>query len=156
VESDAHLTAAAISAKLGGGRRAMKAQDAWPNGEDRHAVPNRAPDYPIKIAEWRRNNHQTVRITLDRFNNRETIDIRTWWPDDLGNWRPGRGGLTLAVKHLPALVQGLADALQCARALGLVEPEASAGGKDRTAAERQRRYRQRHNGASRGNGDVTA
>jgi hypothetical protein len=100
--------------------------------------------YPIVVAEWQRNSREIVRVALDRFNNRETIDIRSWWQDSEGNWRPGRGGLTLAVKHLPALAEGLADALDRARALGLVEPITNT--KDRTAAERQRRYRQRRNG----------
>jgi hypothetical protein len=67
-----------------------------------------------------------------------------WWKDGEGNWRPGRGGLTLAVNHLPALADGLADALERAREFGLIEPATKS--KDRTAAERQRRYRRRHNG----------
>jgi hypothetical protein len=100
--------------------------------------------YPIIVAEWQRNSREIVRVALDRFNNRETIDIRSWWQDSEGNWRPGRGGLTLAVKHLPALAEGLADALQRARALGLIESNANTNTKDKTAAERQRRYRERH------------
>jgi transcriptional coactivator p15 (PC4) len=103
------------------------------------------PAFPIIIAEWQRNNREVVRVTIDRYNNRDTIDIRAWWLDGENNWRAGRGGLTLAVKHLPALADGLADALQRARALGLVEA-APTKIKDRTAAERQRRYRQRRNG----------
>jgi hypothetical protein len=105
-----------------------------------------APAFPIIIAEWQRNTREIVRIALDRFNNRETIDIRAWWQDSEGNWRPGRSGLTLAIKHLPDLADGLANALQRARVLGLVEPLNGTKTKDRTAAERQRRYRQRRNG----------
>jgi Transcriptional Coactivator p15 (PC4) len=100
--------------------------------------------YPIIIAEWNRNDREVVRISLDQFNGRDTIDIRSWWRDSDGDLKPGRGGLTLAVKHLPALAEGLADALDRARALGLVEPITNT--KDRTAAERQRRYRRRRNG----------
>lgn len=110
------------------------------------AVANRpAPAYPIIIAEWPRNSRQIVRVALDPYNNRETIDVRSWWQDGEGDWRPGRGGLTLAVKHLRALADGLADALDRARTLGLIEP-ATTNKKDRTAAERQRRYRARRNG----------
>jgi transcriptional coactivator p15 (PC4) len=110
-------------------------------------VANRpAPGFPMVIAEWPRNSRELVRVSLDRFNNRETIDIRSWWQDAEGDWRPGRSGLTLAVKHLPALADGLAEALGRARALGLVE--AAPTNKDKTAAERQRRYRQRRNGVT--------
>jgi Transcriptional Coactivator p15 (PC4) len=112
--------------------------------------------YPIIIAEWRRNDREIVRVALDRFNNRETIDIRSWWQDGEGNWRPGRGGLTLSVKHLPALAEGLADALDRARALGLIESAVDANTRDKTAAARQRRYRERRNGHARdGERDVT-
>jgi hypothetical protein len=107
-------------------------------------TPEIAP-FPIVVAEWDRNGREIVRVALDRFNNRYTIDVRAWWRDADGSWRPGRGGLTLAVKHLPALADGLASALDRARVFGLIEPATS--GKDRTAAERQRRYRQRRNGS---------
>ena len=102
--------------------------------------------FPVIIAEWQRNGRDVVRISLDRFNNRNTIDIRSWWRDSDGTFKPGRSGLTLAVTHLPALADGLADALQRARVLELLEPVTKS--KDRTAAERQRRYRQRRNGVA--------
>lgn len=102
--------------------------------------------YPIVVAEWQRNSRERIRIALDQFNGRETIDVRTWWQDGDGNWRPGRSGITLAVQHLPALADGLADALCRARTLGLIEPATTA--KDRTAAERQRRYRERQRNAN--------
>jgi hypothetical protein len=96
-----------------------------------------ATRFPIIIAEWQRNDREVVRVSLDRFNNRDTIDVRSWWQDGNGTFKPGRAGLTLAVKHLPALVDGLAQALQRARILGLIE--VATNSKDRTAAERQRR-----------------
>src|SRR4051794_26518154 len=91
---------------------------------------------PHVVAEWQRNTREIIRVSLDSYNNVPTIDIRAWWADKEGNWRPGRSGLTLSLKHLPALADGLAEALQQARALSLIEP---ANTKDRTAAERQRR-----------------
>jgi hypothetical protein len=75
--------------------------------------------FPIVVAEWRRNSE--------------------------GNWRPDRSGLTLSVKHLPALTDGLTLALAEAQRLGLIEP-ATSNAKDKTAAERMRRYRARRNG----------
>jgi Transcriptional Coactivator p15 (PC4) len=100
--------------------------------------------FPIIIAEWPRNNRELVRISLDRFNGCFTIDVRFWWRDPNGVFKPGRDGLTLGVKHLPKLADGLCDARQRAEAIGLIEPATKS--KDRTAAERQRRYRRRHNG----------
>lgn len=34
--------------------------------------------FPISIAEWQRNSREVVRISLDPFNDRDTIDIRSW------------------------------------------------------------------------------
>jgi hypothetical protein len=100
-------------------------------------------ELPLVVAEWQRNSREIIRVALDSYNGAPTIDLRAWWQDNEGNWRPGRSGLTLSLKHLPALADGLTEALQQARALGLIEPATT---KDRTAAERQRRYRQRRNG----------
>jgi hypothetical protein len=29
---------------------------------------------------------EMVRVSLDRFNNRNTIDIRSWWRDQIDLW----------------------------------------------------------------------
>jgi hypothetical protein len=103
-----------------------------------------ADGFPIIVAEWPRNARELVRITLGRFNNRFTIDMRSWWQDSAGIFKPSRSGLTLDIKHLPRLAEGLDRSLTRAEQLCLVGHVPRI--KDRTAAERQRRYRQRRNG----------
>jgi hypothetical protein len=101
------------------------------------ALANPAPDFPIIISEWRRNTREVIRISLDEFNRRQTIDVRAWWLDPKDDtYKPARGGITLAVAHLPALADGLALALAEAQQLGLIE--APTPTKDPTATERQR------------------
>jgi hypothetical protein len=112
-------------------------------------------EFPIIIAEWQRNSREIVRVALDRFNGRETIDIRSWWQDRDGTYKPGRGGLTLSVAHLPALAEGLALALVEAQRLGLIEAPINNSTKDATAAERQRRRRERIRNGSSVTGAVT-
>lgn len=97
-------------------------------------------ELPIIIAEWPRNSRELVRVSLDCFNNRFTVDVRVWWQNADGIFRPDRSGLMLAINHLPKLAHSLEDTLQRAQVLGLLEPRVK---RDRTAAERQRRYRQR-------------
>jgi len=104
-----------------------------------------ATAYPIVIAEWQRNSREIIRIALDQYKGRDIVDARAWWRNEDGNWRPGRNGLTLSLKHLPSLAEGLGDAARRARQLGIIEG-VEYRPKDRTAAERQRRYRQRRNG----------
>jgi hypothetical protein len=81
---------------------------------------------PILIAEWPRG-RDTIRVRLDRFNGRNTVEIRCWWTDKGGELKPGRAGLTVSVRHLPQLAQAFAAALQKAIELGLLEPESAAG-----------------------------
>ena len=73
------------------------------------------------IAECPRNKREIIRVALDQYQGREVVDARSWWRDEQGKWRPGRSGLTLSLKHLHPLAEGLAGALRRAQALGLVE-----------------------------------
>jgi hypothetical protein len=78
------------------------------------------PEFPIIVAEWDRNSREVVRVALDHYNGRHTINARVWYHDGDGALKPGRTGITLAVKHLPALADAVAKALDAARHLGLV------------------------------------
>jgi hypothetical protein len=71
-------------------------------------VEGKAERFPIVVAEWPRNGSELIRIALDRYKNREIIDIRSWWQDTEQNWCPGRRGITLAIQHLERLAEGLA------------------------------------------------
>ncbi len=91
------------------------------SGKDNSAtLPNQ---YPVIIAEWRRNGHEVVRVALDQYNGRHTINARVWYWDE-GALKPTRTGLTLGVKHLPALAEALVCAAAYAQGLGLVQEEA--------------------------------
>jgi hypothetical protein len=80
----------------------------------------RASGFPVIIAEWPRNGREIVRIALERFKDRYTIDIRVWWRDPTGIFKPGRDGLKLAISHTPKLAEGFDKARQRAEAFGLV------------------------------------
>jgi hypothetical protein len=79
------------------------------------------PEFPIVVAEWDRNSREVVRVALDHYNGRHTINARVWYHDDDDALRPSKTGITLAVKHLPALADAMAKALAAARDLGLIE-----------------------------------
>jgi hypothetical protein len=86
------------------------------------AAKGRADRLPIIIAEWPRNAQELVRISIGRFDNRFTIDIRCWWRDGNAVFKPGRDGLTLDINHLPKLFFSLATAARRAEDWGLVDP----------------------------------
>jgi hypothetical protein len=68
---------------------------------------------PVTVASWPKNRRETLRVRLDEYQGRPTVDIRTWWTDGAGELKPGRAGITVAVRHLPDL----------SLALGLLIPE---------------------------------
>jgi hypothetical protein len=78
------------------------------------------PTLPIVVAEWPKNEKgEKVRVTLDSFKGHDTIDARVWWPGDDGHLRAGKG-LTVGIRHLPALAAAFAEALALAREHGLI------------------------------------
>jgi hypothetical protein len=76
--------------------------------------------FPLVIAEWDRNSREVVRVALDRYNGRPTINARVWYHDG-DTLKPSKSGITLALKHLPALADALARSLDAARDLGLLD-----------------------------------
>lgn len=84
------------------------------------STPSPRPAFPIVIAEWDRNSREVVRVALDQYNGRHTVNARVWYHSDDG-LRPGKTGITLSVKHLPALADALAAAVERAKAIGLLD-----------------------------------
>lgn len=73
----------------------------------------------IVIAEWAKNQRETLRIRLDSYQGRAIIDCRCWY-DDGGTLKPGRAGLTISTRHLPQLAEALVKAVEIATASGLI------------------------------------
>jgi len=70
--------------------------------------------FPHLIAEWPRNSREVIRVALDQYNGRFTLNIRVWYRDQAGELRPGKTGVTLALKHLPEMAAALSRALDVA------------------------------------------
>jgi len=99
----------------------------------------KAQRFPIVIASWPRHGSEIVQVSLDRFKNGFTIDIRAWWRDARGVFKPKRDGLTLSIAQLPNLAAALNRALDRAAGLGLVKPVP----KDLSTAGRPDQFRDR-------------
>lgn len=61
-----------------------------------------ASAFPIIIAEWDRNSREIIRVALDRYKGRLTVNARVWYRDG-DEVRPTKQGLTLSIKHLAFL-----------------------------------------------------
>jgi len=76
---------------------------------------------PLLIAEWPRNSRDRIRVRLNAFNGRTTIELREWYPID-GDYKPGRAGITLSVEHVRTLADAFAKALAEAESRNLLPP----------------------------------
>lgn len=76
---------------------------------------------PLLIAEWSKNSREVLRVRISSYEGRPTIEVRNWYHGKDGELRAGKGGLTIAVRHLPMLAASLNKALDEARNLGLIE-----------------------------------
>lgn len=76
---------------------------------------------PLLIAEWPRNGKDLVRVRLNAFNSRTTIELREWYPTD-GEYKPGRAGITLSVAHVRNLADAFTKALAEAESRNLLPP----------------------------------
>jgi len=78
---------------------------------------------PLLIGSLALGSKAEVRVSLDTFNGRPRIDLRTWCDYSAGpvaTRGPTRKGVSLPVADLPALLAAILDAEAQARALGLL------------------------------------
>ena len=73
------------------------------------------------IAEWQKNSRETLRVAIDEFKGQPVICCRAWYQGADGNMKPGRGGLTVSIRHLPAILIAMSDAYKIALDTGLLE-----------------------------------
>jgi hypothetical protein len=75
---------------------------------------------PITVAEWWKNRRgESVRLTLNRYEGRDVVDLRTWYTGDDGKLKPGKG-FAAEARHLPRLAAAFAKAEAQAREHGLI------------------------------------
>jgi hypothetical protein len=76
--------------------------------------------FPRLISQWERNKREVIRVELDQYNGRHTVNVRVWYRDG-DALKPTRTGLTLSVKHLAPLATALSLALEAAQESGLLD-----------------------------------
>jgi hypothetical protein len=81
------------------------------------------PTADIVVAEIDKSGRETIRVALSAYQGTPTLSIWPWYRAPSGELRPGKGGLVVGLRHLPALAEALASALATARANGRLPPE---------------------------------
>lgn len=75
----------------------------------------------IIVAEWPKSVRESLRVTLDEFQGRPVVDVRTWWWTEAGELRPGKSGLTVSTRHVRQLADALTEAAKQAEERGLID-----------------------------------
>ncbi|MDJ0762982.1 MAG: transcriptional coactivator p15/PC4 family protein [Myxococcota bacterium] len=63
------------------------------------------------VATFKRNPTEEVRAGIKEFKGRRYIDLRIYYMDDKGEWKPTRKGISLATDFMPELRQAV-DAIE--------------------------------------------
>ena len=85
---------------------------------------------PITIASWPKNSRETLQVRLDTFKGQAVVDCRAWYTGSDGNLKPGRGGLTVAIRHLPKLAEALTKAMSMSAELTTATATTTTTGSD--------------------------
>ncbi len=80
------------------------------------------------IATIPKNARERIEVALSEFTKDgvtfDMVSARVHYDDGSGQYKPGRNGLNVQVKLLPALIEALRQAEEKARAAGLIQGEA--------------------------------
>lgn len=64
------------------------------------------------VARIQKSRNAEIRVTRDRYEGREVVDIRVWFVEaDSGVWKPSGRGVQFDEKRLDAVIAGLQAAL---------------------------------------------
>jgi len=61
------------------------------------------------VASFKRNPTEEVRAGIKEFKGRRYIDLRIYYMDDQGEWKPTRKGISLATDFMPELKNAVAS-----------------------------------------------
>ncbi|GIX49138.1 MAG: hypothetical protein KatS3mg131_3349 [Candidatus Tectimicrobiota bacterium] len=76
------------------------------------------------IAQFEKNATEVVRVSLTEYRGHKLLDIRVYYSDDEGQYRPTRKGVSLAVGLYPELKKALLSLEKALLARKLLTPEA--------------------------------
>jgi hypothetical protein len=82
-------------------------------------APSQSTD-DIVVAQFEKNKKEEVRISVGTFQGRRIINLRVYYKDDDGTWKPGKQGLALSVERYKDLVGAVLQVGEHLKANGLI------------------------------------
>ena len=75
------------------------------------------------IAQFEKNATEVVRVSLTEYKGRKLIDMRVYYSDDSGEYRPTKKGVSLSVDVYPDFKRALLDLEKVLLERDLLSPE---------------------------------
>lgn len=64
-------------------------------------------DADLVVAEFNKNPLDLVRVTLRTYKSKQYVDVRQFYRDDEGEWKPTKKGVSMSTDLLPELRNGV-------------------------------------------------
>ena len=74
----------------------------------------------LVVAQFEKNKKEEVRVSVGTFHGRRIINVRVFYKDDDGTWKPGKQGLALAVDRYKDLAGAILQVGEHLKANGLI------------------------------------
>jgi hypothetical protein len=75
-------------------------------------------DGGVVIAQFEKNKREEVRLSVETFRGRKIINIRVFYKDDMGAWKPGKQGLAVSIERYKELAGAILELGQHLKATG--------------------------------------
>jgi Transcriptional Coactivator p15 (PC4) len=77
-------------------------------------------DAGIIVAQFEKNKKEEVRLSVETFHGRKLINIRVFYKDNDGSWKPGKQGLAISVDRYKDLAASILEVGQHLKSNGLI------------------------------------
>ena len=79
----------------------------------------------MTVAVIQKNAREELRVSVETFKGVPLVNLRVWFRNEEGEWRPGKQGVALRLELLPELAQALEQAGEEAERQGLMPRRAA-------------------------------
>ena len=74
----------------------------------------------VIVAQFEKNKKEEVRVSVGSFHGRQIINMRVFFKDDDGIWKPGKQGLALSVERYKDLAGAIVQVGEHLKSKGLL------------------------------------
>lgn len=78
------------------------------------------PQEAAVIGEFEKNSKEVVRVSLQQYAGNDVLNLRIFYRDSNGDWKPGKDGITIRAAQFPQLAALLSEAGKALKEFGII------------------------------------